>query len=233
MTEELLWLLKLFIAHMLADFVFQPHSWVVHRYEFHFRSSRLYWHALIVTVLSLLFVGLTYWPVVIFIGITHFLIDGGKSWLRPNLPAFLIDQALHIIIILLSWIFVFDLWQDIIPWANGLKAEAGFWKIFTAVLFLTTPSGILIGMMTQKWRNKIENSESLAHAGKWIGISERLIILIFVILNQFAAISILVAAKGIIRFSEKDRLEIKTEYLVVGTLLSMGLAIVTGLAIRF
>ena len=33
----------------------------------------------------------------------------------------------------------------------------------------------------------------------------------------------------LIRFNEKDRQEIKTEYLVVGTLMSIGLAIITGL----
>lgn len=43
---------------------------------------------------------------------------------------------------------------------------------------------------------------------------------------------LLVTAKGIIRFSEKDRQEAKTEYLVIGTLLSIGLAMLTGLAVR-
>jgi hypothetical protein len=42
----------------------------------------------------------------------------------------------------------------------------------------------------------------------------------------------LVAAKGFIRYSEKDRPEIKTEYLVVGTLLSIGLALLTGLVVK-
>ncbi len=38
-------------------------------------------------------------------------------------------------------------------------------------------------------------------------------------MGQFSAISLLIAAKGIIRFNEKDRPEVKTEYLVIGTLL--------------
>lgn len=42
-------------------------------------------------------------------------------------------------------------------------------------------------------------------------------------------IGLLVTAKGIIRFGERDRPEIKTEYLVIGTLLSIGIAIATGL----
>jgi uncharacterized membrane protein YidH (DUF202 family) len=59
-----------------------------------------------------------------------------------------------------------------------------------------------------------------------------IIILLFVLLNQYSAIGLLVAAKGIIRFNEKDRQETKTEYLVIGTLMSIVLAIITGLLIK-
>jgi hypothetical protein len=52
------------------------------------------------------------------------------------------------------------------------------------------------------------------------------------LLNQYSAIGLLVAAKGIIRFNEKDRQETKTEYLVIGTLMSIVLAIITGLLIK-
>jgi hypothetical protein len=47
--------------------------------------------------------------------------------------------------------------------------------------------------------------------------------------SQYSAIGLLVTAKGIIRFNEKDRPEIKTEYLVIGTLMSIALAIIAGL----
>jgi len=86
--------------------------------------------------------------------------------------------------------------------------------------------------MTQHWRENIADAESLNNAGKWIGMAERIIIVIFVLNNQYAAIGLLVAAKGIIRFNEKDRPEIKTEYLVIGTLLSIAIAVVTGLIIK-
>jgi uncharacterized membrane protein YidH (DUF202 family) len=95
------------------------------------------------------------------------------------------------------------------------------------------PAGILIGQLTKNWRDQIPGSENLANAGKWIGIIERIIILIFVMQNQYSAIGLLIAAKGIIRFNEKDRQEIKTEYLVIGTLLSIGIAIVMGLIINY
>jgi len=56
--------------------------------------------------------------------------------------------------------------------------------------------------------------------------------MILVLQSQFSAIGLLIAAKGIIRFNEKDRQEIKTEYLVIGTLMSISLAILTGLAVK-
>ncbi len=116
---------------------------------------------------------------------------------------------------------------------SGLNDDKHFWLITTASVFLTMPAGILIGQLTKNWRDQIPDSENLASAGKWIGVVERIIILIFVLQNQYSAIGLLIAAKGIIRFNEKDRQEIKTEYLVIGTLLSIGIAIVTGLLIKY
>jgi len=115
-----------------------------------------------------------------------------------------------------------------------LESDLKTWKLITAVVFLTFPSGILNGQLTNEWRSKITNTdaESLASAGKWIGIAERLIVLVFILHGQYAAIGLLVTAKGIIRFNEKDRQEIKTEYLVIGTLISIELAIVTGFFIQ-
>jgi hypothetical protein len=106
--------------------------------------------------------------------------------------------------------------------------------VVAGFVFVTTPAGILIGQLTHQWSRKIDDADnSLAHAGKWIGIAERIIVLILVLQNQYSAIGLLVAAKGIIRFSEKDRQEIKTEYLVIGTLLSIGMAIVTGILMKW
>jgi hypothetical protein len=103
-----------------------------------------------------------------------------------------------------------------------------------AFVFVTTPAGILIGQLTAHWSNRIDDADqSLANAGKWIGIAERIIVLILVLMNQYSAIGLLVTAKGIIRFNEKDRQEVKTEYLVIGTLLSIGMAILTGLAVKW
>jgi hypothetical protein len=105
--------------------------------------------------------------------------------------------------------------------------------VLAAFVFVTSPACILIGQLTSQWSKKIDDADnSLAHAGKWIGIAERVIVLILVLQNQYSAIGLLVTAKGIIRFNEKDRQEVKTEYLVIGTLVSIGIAIVTGLIVK-
>lgn len=226
------WLIKLLLAHLLTDFILQPKSWVSNRNIRHFSSDKLYFHGLVTGLAAWLLTGWQYWPVAIVISITHTIIDGWKSYQKEEPQYFIIDQALHIIIIISCWYFSF-LNTDIITasW-HKMNGDTNAWAIIIAVVFLTTPAGILIGQLTKRWREKIDNPESLANAGKWIGVIERLIVLILVLLGQFSAISLLIAAKGIIRFNEKDRPEVKTEYLVIGTLMSIGIAIITGMALK-
>ncbi len=62
---------------------------------------------------------------------------------------------------------------------------------------------------------------------------ERVLILTFIILNQFEAIGFLIAAKSVFRFGEiKDSNQQKTaEYILIGTLLSFSLAILVGIVL--
>ena len=232
MQETSLWLIKLILSHLLTDFVMQPGKWIEKRKEKHFASIHLYMHGLLTAILAWIFIGWQYWGVALIILVSHILIDGWKSFQKDKLVYFIIDQSLHLIVIVSCWLVLFFNWTDLTFKFHELNTNAAFWKIATGIIFLTMPAGILIGKMTQHWRENIEDAESLNNAGKWIGMAERIIIVIFVLNSQYAAIGLLVAAKGIIRFNEKDRPEIKTEYLVIGTLLSIAMAVVTGLIIK-
>lgn len=227
-----IWLIKLILAHLLTDFILQPRSWVLSRNDKHFRSLPLYMHGFLTGIVAFIMVGWQYRMVVLIIMVTHTIIDGWKSYQKQKSTYFIIDQCLHITIIVACWLYTFISIPQIQEVWKQVNNNYSFWMLVTAVIFLTTPSGILIGQLTQKWRLQIPDSENLSNAGKWIGITERIIILIFVLQSQYSAIGLLVAAKGIIRFNEKDRQEIKTEYLVIGTLLSMVIAIITGLLIK-
>jgi hypothetical protein len=234
MIIESIWLVKLILSHLLTDFILQPKSWVDSRNEKHFASDKLYWHGLITALLAWVMMGWQYWPIAVIILVTHILIDGWKSYQKPGVKYFLIDQLLHLLVIASCWYFTFFNWNNVKQLYLQVNTQPAFWKTICAFVFVTTPAGILIGQLTSQWRNKIKDvdSENLANAGKWIGIIERVIILVFVMQNQYSAIGLLIAAKGIIRFNEKDRQEIKTEYLVIGTLMSIVLAIVTGLLLK-
>jgi hypothetical protein len=227
------WLTKLLLSHLLTDFVLQPSAWITERNRKHFASGKLYLHALVTAVVAYIFIGWQYWVVATILLVTHFIIDGWKSYRPQRAEYFLIDQLLHLLVIAGCWLLTFgdgDLFGKIGHWIN---ADTHHWIVLTAFVFVTTPSGILIGQLTERWSLRIEDpGNSLVNAGKWIGIAERVIVLILVLVNQYSAIGLLVTAKGIIRFSEKDRQEIKTEYLVIGTLLSIGIAIVTGMVVK-
>lgn len=227
-----IWLIKLLVSHLLADFILQPQSWIIRRRRKHFGSPTLYVHGCIAGAAALLLTGFTYWPVALVIGISHTLIDGWKSYQRDNIGWFLADQALHLAVLLGCWALYFLPAPEITAAFSSFMANRATWILLLGIIFLTTPAGILIGQMTRRWREKIENAESLANAGKWIGVIERLIVLILVLAGQYSAISILIAAKGIIRFNEKDRPEIKTEYLVIGTLISIGTAMIVGVIMK-
>jgi len=106
--------------------------------------------------------------------------------------------------------------------------------ILIALVFLTTPASIVIKMLISTWTPVVgTNDDSLQNAGKYIGILERLLIFTFIITQHWEGIGFLIAAKSIFRFGDlqesKDRK--MTEYILIGTLLSFGLAIMVGIGI--
>lgn len=148
---------------------------------------------------------------------------------QPTEPKyFLIDQLLHLLIIFTCWYFVFLQPDDVISAWSEINSRHSI-ILITAYVFVSFPAGILIGQLTGKWREQIADAPTLGNAGKWIGIIVRIVILTLIFHHQYEAIGLLIAAKSLLRFSEANRPEIKTEYLLIGTLISITIAILTGL----
>jgi hypothetical protein len=246
MSTDIIWLARLVLAHLLTDFLLQPKSWIDSRQQRHFASPHLYLHGLVTAAVAALFIGFDPWWVAPVLLVTHTLIDGVKSYLPNKTVIFLADQAAHLLVLLLCWNAAFP--------NSGFRTldlaafnTARFWILATAFVFVTKPAGIFIGMFTRHWRARLTDAaaqagtlgapstsgrtgdDSLATAGSWIGMLERVIILILVLGGKYEAIGLLIAAKSILRFNESPRTEAKTEYLLIGTLVSMGLAVITGL----
>ena len=228
-----IWLIKLLLSHLLTDFVLQKKEWIRDRTEKHFSSLYLYLHTGITAIVALLFIGFSYWYFALIIFVTHIIIDGWKSYRPQTVKYFLVDQFLHLLVISVCWYLAFYSLDDLKQLLEQTGKNYDFWVITTAFLFLSLPSGIVIGEMTRRWSDQIPGGAGLANAGKWIGALERMLILIFLLQNQYGAIGLLITAKGLLRFSEKDRQEEKTEYVLIGSLISVSVAVITGIIVKY
>ena len=76
--------LKLLLAHLLGDFVFQAEKWVKNKEKKKIKSGKLYLHIGIHLVLLILLFGFdfSYWKGVAFIIISHFIIDVLKLYFQ-------------------------------------------------------------------------------------------------------------------------------------------------------
>jgi len=228
MDNATIWLIRLLAAHLLTDFVLQPKKWVDARRKKHLAAKEFWWHIGITTLVAASFTGFDTWWLPVAIFSTHILLDWWKSYRKDTVFFFVLDQLLHLLVIVLIWHIKYPEAFSPGQWLQASTMNLKFWMVTIAIIFLTNPAGILIGMITRSFRNKIKNHEeqSLENAGAWIGILERLIIFFLVLIGQYEAIGLLIAAKSIIRLKEGDQK--MSEYVLVGTLLSVSVAIITG-----
>ena len=222
---------KLFLAHLIGDFLIQPRKWVLHKEAKKAASKYLYLHVLLHAVIStLLLWNLNYWYIAAIILITHYGIDVLKLYVTPffknaSVP-FFIDQALHIAVLYCCAYFG-DLQQHTLHLLAQLD-----WSLITAAVFVSFPAAIFMGKLLEKMSGQLEmDHKSLPNAGKYIGIIERLFVLLFIILDHWEAIGLLITAKSVFRFNDLKESNSRklTEYILIGTLLSFGFAIITGL----
>lgn len=181
---------------------------------------------------------LEWWYIALFIAFTHFFIDLWKlQFNRDTLKIFLSDQFFHLFAILIAWLYLTS---------NHTNIGAFFIEIFSSEAILATiigylliifPAGFLIGKATKRWQNEVEDDlrkNSLDAAGRYIGIFERILVLTFILTTNFSAIGFLIAAKSILRFSDKSETGARkqTEYVLIGTLMSFTITILIGFLVR-
>ncbi|MCL7413040.1 MAG: DUF3307 domain-containing protein [ANME-2 cluster archaeon] len=234
---EISLLIRLIIAHLLTDFVFQSDSWVNRRFKDGWHSRYLYIHGAIAGILAYLFSG--QWNLIwipFAIAATHIVIDGFKANYEDNTRSFLLDQFGHFAVILAIWVWIIHPGpDDIAIMGQVFLPGTKIWVILTAYIIVIWPGSVLISKLTKKWRMAVIEKEtvhtkekSLENAGRWIGRLERFLILTLVLLEQYQAIGLLVAAKSIFRYNESRDVG---EYILIGTLLSFTIAIFVGLTV--
>lgn len=233
---ELIILLRLLLAHLLGDFLLQPAQWVTAKNTKREKAPQMYYHVMVVTLLTYLFLwdwGHWYLPLVIMA--SHLLIDIWKSYRPHTFVYFLADQLLHTLVITVLWVvFYFDA-HTVFAWVSHQLNAPHFWILLLAYYLVTGPLGIAIGIATGKWQKDARmDTAGLDKAGMWIGRCERVLVLTFIITNQYTALGFLMTAKSILRFSDaEDRAQKKTEYILVGTLISFASAAIAGAVVSY
>ena len=144
---------------------------------------------------------------------------------------FVFDQLFHVaVIFLLAYLYE--------PFPLNFEALFSIHALLfiAALLSLTSVSSVIVKTLMSGWTfSEISPKESLPNAGKYIGMLERLFIFTFIVLNHWQAIGFLIAAKSIFRFSDISKAKDRklTEYMLIGTLMSFGLATLIGLCYLF
>jgi len=231
----------LLVAHFIADFYLQKHSWIMCKVENKYRSIGLFKHMMVHVALTSVAILLSGIPIdsaaLIALAVliaSHYAIDIWKTYRVFVLKYFLIDQIGHLIFI-----------AGVSVWVSGLSLSAvlsevhAFFDSKTLMLigfylFLCKPASLIITLSLRKYTEQFDESEKanegLASAGEFIGYFERGLIATFILLGQFAGVGFLLAAKSVFRFGDMRRQSDRklTEYIMLGTLFSFSFGIVAG-----
>jgi hypothetical protein len=232
-------LIRWLLAHILSDFVLQSDKMVQNKKWF---SKYMLLH--ITTVFAITFLVSGLWKISILIAVLHWLVDSikieiqSRTTLKPNL-LFVADQLSHILIIAAVWFLYFDLLDKLFKTVSLPFLNYQYSLILLAYAWVCFPVSYLIKFATQSISPITEISSAstkandrVEHGGKLIGQFERIIILTLVLLNQYAAIGFLITGKSIIRFADHNS-NLRSEYVLVGTMMSYALAILTGVFVNY
>lgn len=251
-------LLVLGIAHVLGDYVLQSHSLAEKKQKP--GGEGLFLHALLYALAMasvFLCAGQSAGRAWALLSLSHWVIDAirirlGRRWSGPGaaLLLFCTDQALHLAMIILCWLWF--LRSSATPLFLVWSGHAWFRPIllYAAMLcILTKPSAILIRLALQALptakldkpaaptegppvpdESTAEPPASAASAslavGALIGMLERVIVAALYLSGAATAIGFVLTAKSIARFKEFESRDFTERYLV-GTLLSVALALLT------
>ena len=233
----------LLAAHLVIDFLVQTRTEVERKSRLHLPTFVIHGveHAALAYVLVGAW-GLWLLPLLVFVA--HGLIDLVKESLqrgflttRPEasvhirLSALILDQLAHVV----SLLIITRLMQEVIPEGADLAPT-----VMTGVLILASGwivtarvGGFVVGFATQPFLDELtaaaearptsdRPARGLTRGGQTIGVLERTLIFLLVVMGFETGVGFLIAAKSIFRFGElkdsQNRME--AEYIIIGTLLS-------------
>lgn len=241
--------LAVLLAHLIADFLLQTDVMAAGK-----RTRKLPYlqhgllHLLVLLATLAIFTHLTLWSwrtqlLLLTYVVLHIGLDIMKSRLArgtgfgDSTALFLLDQALHLATIgALVWFLNRSHWIDIkigMAWSDTTQLHI----LTTMVIYV----GVIFGggyfvrhltrsLTVQASGDKEETTEELRNAGLYIGWLERFLVLTAVVVQSPAMIGLILTGKSIARFPEMKGARF-AEYFLIGTFLSISLALAGGIAL--
>lgn len=239
----------LIVGHVIGDFLLQT-RWIADGKE---RAGLLGLHLLQVgaahTLFLLPFLDGRVLGVLAGVLVLHGVIDAVTSRIRSRVDAtrslliFTADQVLHVVVLLVAWAVlapdaVAARW---IP-SDAIRLATGGAVLLAAYVFNWNGGSVIVRGVLALVRLTIaeastghpaEGSEArrVPGTGHVIGLLERFLVLTLVLLGEWGALGLILAAKSIARFKELEDRRF-SEYYLLGTLTSVTIAMVTGLLVR-
>lgn len=245
------YMLLLLLGHILGDFYVQTKTmsnkkdanikWV-------YIHGLSYWVTMLIVILPVFS-----WEMIMsvtFASILHCLIDVCKYGYKRNIGKnsvikdrniFIIDQILHFICLVFVsyYMTVKEIRLDVLGCVEAFfdtleMSESRVLTWLMALLLLHKPANIFIQKILVPYKpvSGEKENNTANNVGRFIGTLERFIMLIFISLNQYASIGLVLTAKSIARYDKISKEKDFAEYYLLGTLLSvivvMLTAIITG-----
>lgn len=158
-------LLRLLFAHILSDFVFQNDKICEGKQE---KTSKKYvyqlLHSLIHALIAYLFVAdWSNWIIPMVIFVSHTLMDYIKvEYMKKDVASFTIDQLVHIAVIVILWLSLFDHCGDFCQ--ELFKTEwnnINIWAVVTAYFLILKPTSVFLNLFIKRWTPSATEEKSL------------------------------------------------------------------------
>ncbi|WP_028991472.1 DUF3307 domain-containing protein [Thermoanaerobacter thermocopriae] len=218
----------LFLFHGLSDYLFQTDSIVLKKSKGLIEGFIK--HFLVVLVLNLLVLPFFKFKAIlflIFLSFVHIIIDYLKYKIAKtdNVYFFIGDQIFHFLTIYFISLKLIDVFCFSYP-----EIYFKIFAVFCIYIYVIFGGAIFIKYVLLSLNIHISKME-ITSSGKIIGMLERTLMMTLIAVNQIAAASFVIGAKSIARYKELDNKDF-AEYYLIGTMLSMLIALFGGLLIK-
>lgn len=224
----------MFLAHLVGDYILQWDRLAQWKSQ---ELRGVLVHSLIVFGVTWLFAlpfAPGWWEGIIFIGVIHFIIDALPHWIKlPFSPIarFLLDQALHVIVIVVA--LAAGGFLDLSAWPTqvvGVLEEQYVLAYALGYAFLTMPAWVLLKFLGYR---VLKGCGPMFPDGinKYFGIGERLLITTLVLMGSFLLVPLAALPRLVLEWPnllDGDRRPVLLFELLVG----FTLAVAVGIGLR-